>query len=75
MGSPAIIRLCCYIVYFNHFNNHNLIGVAIGGQGDCNSPVKDQDTLIEQTVSSINEAHRIIVKQVVHDEVNKDSEI
>jgi len=21
-GSPAIIRLCHYIVYFNHFNNH-----------------------------------------------------
>jgi len=27
-GPPAIIRLCCYIVYFNHFNNHNHIGVA-----------------------------------------------
>jgi len=22
MGSPPIIRLCCYIIYFNHFNNH-----------------------------------------------------
>jgi len=27
MGSPAIIRLCHYIVYFNHFNNDH-IGVA-----------------------------------------------
>jgi len=27
-------------------------------------PVKDRDTLIEQSVTRINEAHRIIVKQV-----------
>jgi len=26
IGSSAIIKLCCYIVYFNHFSNH--IGVA-----------------------------------------------
>jgi len=33
MGSPAIIRLCCY-VYFNCFNNHNHIGVtALRGRG------------------------------------------
>jgi len=31
MGSPAIIRLCCYIVYFNNFN---IIGVAtLRGRG------------------------------------------
>jgi len=42
------------------FHNHNHIGVA--------THVKDQDTLIEQSVTRINEAHRIIVKQVVHDE-------
>jgi len=68
MASPAIIRLCCYIVYFNHFNNHNNIGVpAVRG-----SPlVKDRDTLREQSVTRINEAHRIIVKQVVYDEFIK----
>jgi len=64
MGSPAIIRLCCYIVYFNHFNNH--IGVAT--QGGCSPLVKDRDTLIEQSVTPINEAHSTIVKQVVYDE-------
>jgi len=32
MGSPAIIRLSYYIVYFNHFNNH--VGVAtLRGRG------------------------------------------
>jgi len=58
MGSPAIIRLCCYIVYF-------IITIICvqqpGGQGDCNPPVKDRDTLIEQSVTRINEVHRIIV--------------
>jgi len=54
MGSPAIIRLYSYIVYFNHFNNH--IGVAIQRAGGCSpSPHKNRDTLIEQSV-------RIIVK-------------
>jgi len=68
MVSPPIIRLCCYIVYFNHFNNHNNIGVpAVRG----NPLVKDRDTLIEQSVTRINEAHRIIVKQVVYDEFMK----
>jgi len=32
-------------------------------------PVKDRDALIEQSITRINEAHRIIVKQVVHDEL------
>jgi len=68
MGSPAIIRLYHYIVYFNHFNNHNHIGVATWGTA---TPVKDQDTLIEQSVTQINEAHRIIVKQVVYYEFMK----
>jgi len=72
MGSPAIIRLCCYIVYFNLFNNHNHIGVATQrGRGGCSPLVKDQDTLIEQSVTQINEAHRLIVKQVVYDESMK----
>jgi len=67
MGSPAIIRLCCYIVYFNH---HNHIGVAtLRGSSHL---VKYRDTLIEQLVTQINEAHRItIVKQVVYDEFMK----
>jgi len=69
MGSPAIIRLCCYIVYFNHFNNRNHIGVATRkGRGAL---VKDWDTLIEQSVTQINEAHRIIDKQVAYDEFMK----
>jgi len=51
MGSPAVIRLCCYIVYFDHFNNYNHIDVAtLRGRG-CGSLVKDQDTLIEQSVT------------------------
>jgi len=33
--------------------------------------VKDQDTLIEQSVTRINKAHRIIAKQVVYDEFMK----
>ena len=53
------------------FHNHNHINVATGGQGDCNPPVKDWDTLIEQSVTRINESHRIIIKQVVHDEFMK----
>jgi len=35
------------------------------------TPVKDRDTLIEQSVTRINETHRIIVKQVVYDEFMK----
>jgi len=68
-GSPAIIRLCHYIVYFNHFN-HNYIGVATQRVGGLQPPVKDGNTLIEQSVTQINEAHRIIDKY----EANKDSE-
>jgi len=34
-------------------------------------PVQDQDTLIEQLVTQLNEAQRIIVKQVVYDEFMK----
>jgi len=60
MGSQAIIRLCCYIIYFNHFNNHNHIGVAtLRGKGGCSPLVKDRDTLIDQLVTQINEAHRM----------------
>ena len=34
MGSPAIKTLCSYIIYFNHFNNYNHIGVAtLRGRG------------------------------------------
>jgi len=65
MGSP-VIRLCCHIVYFNHFNNHNHIGVAT--LRGCSPLVKDQDTLIGQSVTQINKAHR---KQVVYDEFMK----
>jgi len=67
-GSPAIIRLCRYIVYFNHYYH---IGVATWRAGGLQPPVKDRDTLIEQSVSRINKAHRIIVKQVVYDEFMK----
>jgi len=44
---------------------------------DCNSPVKDRDTLIEQLVTQINERAHRIVKQVVYNkfyEANKDRE-
>jgi len=71
MGLPAIIRLCRYIVYFNHFNKHSHIGVATWRAEELQSPVKDQDTLIEQSVTEINKAHRIIVKQVVYDKFMK----
>jgi len=72
MGSPANIRLCHYIVYFNHFINHYHIGVATQRAGGLQPPaVKDRDTLIEQSVTQNNEAHRIIV---LYDEANKDSE-
>jgi len=71
MGSPAIVRLCHYIVYFNHFNNHNHIGVATQRAGELQPPVKDRDTLIEQSVTRINKTHRIIVKQVVYDKFMK----
>jgi len=61
-----------YIAYFNHFNNHNHIGVAtLEGQGGCSPLVKDRDTPIEQSVTQINEAHRIIVKQIVYDKFMK----
>jgi len=47
---PEIIRPCCYILYFNHFNNN--IGVAtLRGRG---AAVKDRDTLIEQSVANSN---------------------
>jgi len=36
------------------------------GQVGCNPLAKDRDTLIEQSVTRINEAHRVIVKQVVY---------
>jgi len=65
MGSPAIIRLCCY----NHFNNHRCNSPE--GQGGWSPLVKDRDTLIEQSVTRMNQAHRIIVKQVVYDEFMK----
>jgi len=39
--------------------------------GDCNLSVKDRDSLIEQSVTRINEAHKIIVKQVVYDRFMK----
>jgi len=68
-GSPAIVRLCSYIVYFNHFNNHNHIGVTtLRGR---EAAVKGRHTLIEHLVTRINKAHRIIVKQVVYDEFMK----
>jgi len=65
MGSLAVIRLCRYIVYFNHFN---YITRRAGGP---QPPVKDQDTLTEQALTRINEAHRIIVKKVVYDKFMK----
>jgi len=68
MDSPAIIRLCALYCIFH---NHNHIGVATRKAGDCKPPVKDQDTLIEQSVTQINEAHRIMVKQVVYDKSMK----
>jgi len=50
------------------FHNHNHIGVATRG---LQPPVKDRDTLIEQSVTRINEAHGIMVKQVVYDDFMK----
>jgi len=55
-----------YCIYHNH------IGVAtLRGRGGCSPLVKDRDTLIEQSVTRINKAHRIIVKLVVYDEFMK----
>jgi len=53
------------VLLFNHFNH---IGVATLS---CSPLVKDRYTLIEQSVTRINEAHRIIVKKVVYDEFIK----
>jgi len=53
------------------FHNHHHIGVATWRAGDCNPPVKYRNTLIEQLVTPINEAHRIVLKQVVYDEFTK----
>jgi len=53
------------------FHNHNHIGVVTWRAGGLQPPVKDQDTLIEQLVTRINEAHRIIVKQIVYDKFMK----
>jgi len=42
------------------------------GERGCSPLVKDQDTLIEQSVTRINKAHRItLVEQVVYDEFMK----
>jgi len=47
----------------------NHIGVAtLRGRGSCSPLVKDRNTLIEQSVTQINEAHRMIV---VYDEFMK----
>jgi len=68
-NNKAVLLL--YIAYFNHFNNYKHIGVAtLRGRG-LQPPCKNQDTLIEQSVTRINKAHRIIVKQVVYDEFMK----
>jgi len=69
-GSPAIIWLCCYIVYFNHFNNHNHICVAIWKAGGLQPPCK-RSRYSNRAVSNLNEAHRIIVEQVVYDKFMK----
>jgi len=54
------------------FHNHNHIGVATWRARGLQPPVKDRDTLIEQSVTQINQqAHRIIVEQVVYDEFVK----
>jgi len=53
------------------FHNHNHIGVATQRVGGLQPHCKNRDTLIEQSVIRINEAHRIIVKQVVYDEFMK----
>jgi len=61
MDSPAIIRLCRYIVNQNHRSSNP------GARG-ATAPVKDRDTLIEQSVTQIK--HRV-VKEVVYDEFMK----
>jgi len=69
MGSPAIIRLCRYIVYFNHFNNHNHIGVAtwrVRGCGPCK-----RSRYSNRAVGNSNKCRRHTVKQVVYDEFMK----
>jgi len=50
------------------FHNHNHIGAETLRAGGLQPPCK---RLIEQLVTRINEAHRIIVKQVVYDEFMK----
>jgi len=47
------------------------MGAATWRAGGQQPPVKDRDTLIEQLVTGIYEAHRIIVKKVVYDEFMK----
>jgi len=56
------------------FHDHNHIDVATQRARGVQPACKNRDTLIEQSVTGINEAHRIIVKQVVYDESNKESE-
>jgi len=53
------------------FHNHNHIGVATQRARGLQLPVKDRDTLIEQSVTRINEAQRILTKQVVYDKFMK----
>jgi len=66
-----VIRLCHYIVYFNHFNNHSHIGEATWRAGGLQPPCK-RSRYSNRAVGNSN--NRIIVKQVVYDEANKDSE-
>jgi len=63
-NNKAVLLYCI----FNHFNNHNHIGVAtLRGRG---AAVPSRYRAVG-TVTQINEVHRITVKQVVYDNFMK----
>jgi len=41
-------------VYFNHFNNHNQIGVTTQRAGDCNPPSSKRSTYSNRAVGNSN---------------------
>jgi len=77
MGSPAIIklRLCCYIVYFNYFNNHNHIGVAARRGRGLQPPCKRSrysNRAVGNSGGTQNDSQTSSLWQIY--EANKDSE-
>jgi len=68
MGSPAIIRLYCYYIYFNHFNNHNHIGVATWRAGGLQPPCKRSNRAVGNSNKRGTQNNS---QQVVYDEFMK----